>query len=378
MTPTSNGDGDGLRDRLSSSRMTDSVDLMNDTLQHMEEAVESCWVDGGESKSQASIETRAWGVWVRKPRAHAGNPAQKAAEGTAANHEPFKPTARRGQHGLLGTAAGLELMASRLHFRDDIASRERRDLLAGAWLFLRDSVEELPGPADGVPAEAKPPTIDERRTLLIRQTQMLRALAALEGHMSEIVPRESPWLTAETNLKLAREVLAELLKCKEASIALTNLPGQCAATVNFEAIPGFRFTSTPGSGEPETPNEWAYLLGSAIVAIVRCCESGLLRATKLESYVTPADVSNLAQWTLKAVDSDNIDTVRVGLYAGWSLLQMDGLFAPKSSPPQVGLHTGARGRIQDPAAHNVRLKLDARMRSALPALIAPSGDISRD
>src|SRR5262249_29996298 len=150
-----------------------------------------------------------WGQWIRK---------------TDTGEKP-----RAGQYGVLGTAAGLELICS-CHEFDDAQQRQGRiELIASAWKYLAD---RLVAPEDGQP--------DARASLVTRQTQVIRGLSALEMHVPKL--RQVSSLDAfqdDRNRRLAIQVLDDLREARATSLKSVS---DLNANSEEDRVGGFRFS----------------------------------------------------------------------------------------------------------------------------------------
>lgn len=334
---------------------------MREALDHMQGAVADSYVHGGSlGHENHSYALRAWGVWVH--RAHRDG-----------NGEP------QGQNGILGTSAGLELMSSTREFRDDITRDDRQKLLVGSWMYLYDKLaarkeskrgSTLPRLYDSSSDVSHSPP-DPRGTLVVRQSQVLRALSALEHHLTAVLQRSDEAAPMRENRNLAVQVLDELQKCRVTDIPVDEYPALREVSEGSDALAGYSYLSgSRGSPEdratlPETPMEWAYLLGSVLVGLSRAYLAYFLTVDGFAKYITKADIMRLTRWIQKAVRSDNPDELRVGLFAGWSILQMDLLFESNADRFLGDLHTGGTGGIVDSGVHNTDLALSAKERRSL-------------
>ena len=328
---------------------------MRTALDDIQSAVAESYVDGGHETVSGHVhDLKTWGVWVRSPHI--------AASGK-----------REGQFGILGTSAGLELMASTRDFRDDIRKPERQDLIVGAWLYLHKhlSTTQTVSPGDDVPAPSPP---DPRGALVVRQSQVLRALSALEHHLPA-VEQDSRTSPVFANRQLAEQVLAELAKCRISDISIAEYPALRELSDGATVIAGYRYLSsskgTPEDPEtlPETPIEWAYLLASVLVALSRAYLAYLLPLADFGKYITKTDIGHLSRWARIAARSENPDELRVGLFAGWSIMQLDLLFESDTERFLGDLHTGGTGGIVDSAVHSIDLALPPKERSNLKRVL---------
>jgi hypothetical protein len=341
---------------------------MREALDNMQSAVADSYVDGGKlDHEDRTYALKAWGVWVH--RAHHDR-----------DGEP------QGQNGILGTSAALELMSSTREFRDDITREDRQKLLIGSWLYLYDKLAvptRSPVASTGRRQEhasdvtggalSSPP--DPRGTLVVRQSQVLRALSALEHHLTAVLQRSGEAAPMQENQNLAAQVLDELQKCRVPDIPVDEYPALREVSEGSDALAGYSYLSgSSGSPDdrltfPETPIEWAYLLGSVLVCLSRAYLAYFLTVDDFAKYVNKADITRLARWVQKAVHSDNPDKLRVGLFAGWSILQMDLLFESDADRFLGDLHTGSTGGIVDSRVHNTDLALSAKQRRSLTSAL---------
>jgi hypothetical protein len=332
---------------------------MCDALDNMQRAVADSYVSAGPLEVDGhAYKLKAWGVWIHRARPDAQGEPQ-------------------GQNGVLGTSAGLELMSSTRDFRDDITQGERQSLIVGAWLYLHDKLAESQ-PEAGPNPHAKPAADtprDPRGTLVIRQGQVLRALSALEHHLTAVLQRSGDASPLAQNRELAVQVLGEMRKCRVDEIPVADYPALRVISENSEVVAGYSYLSgQDGSPDdpktlPETPIEWAYLLASVLVGLSRAYLAYFLTLAEFPEYITKNDVTRLARWVQTAMNSDNPDELRVGLYAGWSILQMDLLFESDTKRVLGSLHTGSTGGVVDSSAHQTDLAFTVKQRRTLTAAL---------
>ena len=324
---------------------------MRDALDSMESLVAQNCVDTDvKDKDGKEVSGRGWGVWVQPPRINGDK--------------------RDGQFGILGTSAGLELMLSTRDFRNDIAKKERRDLIMGSWRYLKACLEKGPSALDGSADSADDGNQDYRRTLLVRQCQVLRCLSALHHHESalEQSSAQRPYLAG--NADLVDQILAELQACRE-PVELSDYPRLDTIRPGADSLTVFRFSSEPwGTDEnqqtrPETPIEWAYLWGSVLVCLTRCFIAYFITAEQFRDLIDSEDVDLLSRWAAQAANSDDPDELRVGLFAGWAVMQLEQIYSDDPERTLANLHTGGTGRIVDPSQGHMPPRASPREMSKL-------------
>jgi hypothetical protein len=332
---------------------------MREALDNIEKAVAKNYVDAVEENDDGGPEfvvDKAWGVWVQPPEI-----------------DP-RTERREGQYGILGTSAGLELMASSRDFRNDIADPERRDLILKSWRYLHRSLK----PATGAPRadrEGLDGSEDYRRTLAVRQSQVLRCLSALDHHISALSSGGVGELSLHENRKLAEQTLDELSRCREPNPDMSKLPDLVG--LGEDAVTVYRFSSQLAAGTdenkgtlPKAPIEWAYLWGSVLVGLTRSYLANFLDAERFNELVKPDELDQLASWaTSVAVQIDKPDELRVGLFVGWAILQLEELFTDEPDRSLANLHTGGTGTIVDDHRHHLEarpsVKQSRKLRNAL-------------
>jgi hypothetical protein len=336
-----------------------------DALDNLERVVAENYVDTvAVTPDGREVPGRGWGVWVQPPR-NASHP-------------------RDGQYGILGTAAGLELMASTRDFRNDVADPERKRLIVDSWCYLHASLDAAGGPksAEGIitqvarfiqveqPWGQGGDPEDHRRSLLIRQAQVLRCLSALEHHISALATNPETKPPLGENRRLARELVAAMSACREEPLR-SELPGLSAIGGAGDTLTVFRFSSADSGTDknlktrPEDPVEWAYLWASFLVGITRCYLAYFIEDEQFNELVSTEDLDQLASWAYGAVRSENPDELRVGLFVGWAIVQLDELFRERPERDLGNLHFGGIGETVDRDLHHLEARPSPRWRRKL-------------
>ncbi|HSC20658.1 MAG TPA: hypothetical protein VLC07_02930 [Solirubrobacterales bacterium] len=316
-----------------------------ESLDNVEKAVAKNYVDAVEDDATA----KAWGVWVQPPDTESGR--------------------REGQYGILGTSAGLELLASSRDFRNDIAQPERRQLIIDSWRYLHDRLK-VPQGRGQHRTGGFDRSEDYRRTLAVRQSQVLRCLSALDHHITALSRETAVPLSAERNRELADQILNELALCRCADQPISDLP--YLADLEGVTVTLYRFSSQLDVGTdenkgtlPKAPIEWAYLWGSVLVGLTRSYLSYFLTAEKFNELVKPNELDQLAGWVTEvSTRTDEPDELRVGLFVGWAILQLEELFEEEPDRYLANLHTGGTGTIVDDR-HHLKARPSAKRRKAL-------------
>ncbi len=303
---------------------------MHDSLRAMEQAVANSWVSVEKEPGEGA--PNAWGVWIR--------------------NTDVGEKQRAGQYGVLGTAAGLELMCSTCDFEDDITDDPRIELISGSWRYLQLTLTTKGGE---IP--------DLRASLVVRQTQVIRALSALQLRLARLCQVDSTGklFSPEANQALAGQILGELKEARVEKIKALSEPGR---RNDHDLVGGYRFSSG-SNAEPQTPIEWAYLLSSVLVALSRACLVRLLAPEQLSEYISKEDLFRLVEWVTDHADplkSPSPEEFRVALFGGWSLLQFDELFGDIDRSGVRNIHARYSEEILDVETSELAVKGERRRR----------------
>ena len=216
---------------------------------------------------------------------------------------PEEKATRRGQHGIYGTAAGIEILAS------GEGTDGENDIISQAWTYL--------GWKLGPGRERK-----RQFYIVLRQAMVLRAIGALDWAIKNWA--EPPAIELERLHKLSDALLAELEIAKDGgdgdpvSLWIDWPSGDDADT----SVLGYRFASKSPDA-PRLATTWAFHQAAVLNAITVCFRCGL--APGPDRYLVGRHVKTLVQWCnhiLGAGDPDPV-AVRVALFAGWSVLGLD-------------------------------------------------------
>jgi hypothetical protein len=206
----------------------------------------------------------------------------------------------RGQHGIYGTAAGLEVVSRGRQSEGDLK------VIDGCWSYLR------PRLADG-------PERMRQSYIVLRQAMVLRSLSALNWTLTHRSPKVA--VTGSEVRALAEELLGELRRAKEDEEGR----GPVRIWVNWSSagretteVRGFRFAST----SPDVPtfaNTWAFHQAAVLTAVTAAFRCGLL--SEPEDHLVADHVATLTRWCGQVLGEDPADPVmlRVAMYAGWAI-----------------------------------------------------------
>jgi hypothetical protein len=232
--------------------------------------------------------------------------------------------AGEGQYGVYGSAAGLEILAS---LAGKPVERERwRTLLLGDWLYLQHEL---------FPDEPLQPA--EQHALVLREAQVLRALASVRSTFHEEVTRspKSPpsdadeyarairsseqWGSGAGDVLFAARMLEELGRSRELRLEV-ELSEQTLA--GAKTVPGYRFASN----SPDSPIRdlhWAFHESAVLSALVRCSWCGLVTDDDFADLWSLEDTRFLFRWTKEVLADPRRGEFRVALFAGWALSHLD-------------------------------------------------------
>lgn len=216
---------------------------------------------------------------------------------------PEDKQTRRGQHGIYGTAAGIEILAG------GTGSNGSGAVISEAWTYLDWRLG---------PGGARKPQF----YIVLRQAMVLRALCSLDWAIRNW--SEAPAVGPEKLHDLSGELLAELKRAKEK---------QGGGEVDFyidwpsgddpeTSVWGYRFASKSPDA-PRLATTWAFHQAAVLNAITVCFRSGL--ASEPDQYLTHEHVEKLVEWCNHVLGAGEPDPVamRVALFAGWSVLGLD-------------------------------------------------------
>ena len=254
---------------------------------------------------------------------------------------PEDKTTRRGQHGIYGTAAGIEILASG-NGLDGAA-----DVISQAWTYLSWKL----GPG----RERK-----RQFYILLRQAMVLRALGALDWAMRNW--DEPPGVKSEGLRELSEDLLDQLKAARhdKATDSVNVWVDWPSGDDPDTCVQGYRFASK-SEDAPRLATIWAFHQAAVLNAIAICFRCGL--TSQPDQYLVEHHVKTLVRWCNHVLSTEDPDPValRVALFAGWSILGLD-----RGQKPEYRDHMG---RLFDdvPDDHRKELKrgLERAIRSVL-------------
>jgi hypothetical protein len=214
--------------------------------------------------------------------------------------EPEETATRRGQHGVYGTAAGIEVM-SRASLRDT-----DMETIDGAWSYLNS---RLSGPKRA-----------SQFYIVLRQAMVLRALSALDQTLKQRSPDVR--VNVDEVSALAEDLLVELKR----SIYRDDDGPAVRIWVNWPTagqerteVAGYRFASSSRDA-PSFAITWAFHQAAVLNAITAGFRTDLLRQP--EDFLVEDHVGTLLRWCNHILEDGTLDpvAVRVAMFAGWALL----------------------------------------------------------
>jgi hypothetical protein len=216
---------------------------------------------------------------------------------------PEEKATRHGQHGIYGTAAGIEILAGG-------EGPDGEDvIISEAWTYLGWKLGRGGGRK-------------RQFYIVLRQAMVLRALGALDWAIGnwEAAPAIPPAGVHE----LAGELLAELKVAKEKDEG-----GAVSLWVDWPSgdgpdtsVLGYRFASRSPDAPP-LATTWAFHQAAVLNAVTICSRAKL--TAEADSFLVDDHAKTLVAWCnhiLGATEPDPV-AVRVALFAGWSVLGLD-------------------------------------------------------
>ncbi len=260
--------------------------------------------------------------------------------------EPQESTAKHGQHGIYGTAAGLEILAG-ANEPDSYGP-----MIAAAWSYLHQGL-------------GKSPKRMSQFYIVLRQAMVLRSLAKLDWAIRNWDPAP-PGVEREEVRALAGELLEELADAKHREGDQTE-PQEVrvdwlSAMRKMEWVEGYRFAST----SPDAPNlatNWAFHQAAVLNAVAACFERGLLDDPA--AYLTKDHVRSMVRWCNRVLGGSPPDPVamRVALFAGCAVLGLD-------EHREGGAAHGRMAGLLERVDERERRQMDGLLRTAIREVLA--------
>jgi hypothetical protein len=242
----------------------------------------------------------------------------------------------RGQHGIYGSAAGLEILASLAQPPGD-PGRWRR-LLLGDLLYLQDRL---------FPEEGDPPA--QQYTLVLRQAQVIRALASAERAFKDAVspvlvqrgladrsgaapqaPDEADAYATEIvqsdhlrhGVSLGPFVAHMVEALGRSSETHLKVDVSDAVRQGADLIAGYRFAAD-SDDTPVRGSHWAFHQAAVLTCLIRASWAKLIDDATLRSLWSGRDTDALFAWSTEILRDEGNAEARVAMFAGWALLHLD-------------------------------------------------------